>query len=51
MIIKTHKPKETEKTLSKVLNLLYHLEDLTSYENKTIGNFINKIQSSKVVLK
>lgn len=50
-IIKTLTKKEKNKLnkdIEKALNILYHLEDITQYEIKEIGNCIDLLQNIKV---
>lgn len=47
MKLKAHRIKEAEKTTEKVLNLLYHLEDLNSYRKNNLNKIIKYFQKLK----
>lgn len=47
MKLKTNRKKEAEKTTEKILNLLYHLEDLNSYRKNKLNGVIKLFRNLK----
>jgi len=47
VILKTKRLTETEHTTEKILNLLYHLEDLNSYRKNKLNSIIQDFNSIK----